>query len=503
MTTCRLRQVVSLPGKFLYRKTNPWYDTKNAPLIEREGFLMKLLQKEGKTEKNVPMLLLLAVGIIEFLFMTLESRFFGMGYYLAETYVIVPCLLFLGYILREKLSPFAGRRLVLAAAAVGWFVFVQCIHRLLGMGNHPMTTVFFVYLMGFPFAALSDDRDNRGLWWIGGVLTAVSLVLAGYSACLVLGRVPESLRDVLYWDGSRLYALWHPNISACYFMIGIGFSAAFLEQARKPWVKALLLAAMVLQFLAMALTNCRTIQLMTGALLGGIVFFRTFRGSWKQLLLGLLAAALILAGSFKLSGMIFRWNNDHLVANLQAVQEETLPAAETAQTEMEADTESAELNDEGIIVSENWQGSLAGDMRTLNGRTDIWKSALKAIRDDKKLALWGTEYSGTVISVYNHFPVEHSHNSWMEVLMYTGIPGLLMALVFSAISVVSAGKLLLHPETELWKRVIAMMTMCVMVAGFLEPYLFATNLCYHAIDFTFFFCTGYLDYWCRPGQQTE
>lgn len=464
---------------------------------------MKILQKEGKTGKNVPMLLLLAVGIIEFVFMTLESRFSGIGYYLAETYVIVPCLLFLGYILREKRSPFASRRLVLVAAAVGWFVFVQCMHKLLDMGNHPMTTVFFVYLMGFPFAALSDDRDNRGLWWIGGVLTAASLVLVGYSACLVLGWVPESLRDVLYWDGSRLYALWHPNISACYFMIGIGFSAAFLERIRKPWVKALLLAGMLLQFLAMSLTNCRTMLLMTGALLGGIVFFRIFRGSWKQLLLGLLAAALVLAGSFKLSGVIFRWNNDHLVANLQAVQEETLPAAETEQTETEADPESAEINEAGIIVSENWQGSLASDMRTLNGRTIIWGSALRTIRDNRSLLLWGTEYPGLLISWYNPWEVVHSHNSWMEALMRMGLPGLLFSLVFTAMSLWSGARLILGKRTERWKKTIAMTTLCVMVAGFLEPYLFITNVYYHILDFVFFFCTGYLDYWCRPGQQTE
>ena len=464
---------------------------------------MKLLQKEGKTGKNVPMLLLLAVGIIEFVFMTLESRFSGIGYYLAETYIIVPCLLFLGYILREKRSPFASRRLVLAAAAVGWFVVVQSIHKLLNMGNHPMATVFFVYLMGFPFAALSDDRDNRGLWWIGGVLTAASLVLVGYSTCLVLDWVPESLRDVLYWDGSRLHALWHPNISACFFMIGIGFSAAFLEQVRKPLVKVLLLAAMVLQFLAMSLTNCRTMLLMTGALLGGIVFFRIFRGSWKQLLLGLLAAALVLAGSFKLSGMVFRWNNDHLVANLQAAQEESLPSAEAVQTEMAADTESAEIDEAGIIVSENWQGSLAADMRTLNGRTIIWGATLQTIQDNRSLLLWGTEYPGLMISWYNPWEVVHSHNSWMEALMRMGLPGLLFSLVFTAMSLWSSARLLLGKGTERWKKTIAMMTLCVMVAGFLEPYLFITNVYYHILDFVFFFCTGYLDYWCRPGQQAE
>ena len=134
-------------------------------------------------------------------------------------------------------------------------------------------------------------------------------------------------------------------------------------------------------------------------------------------------------------------------------------------------------------------------MRTLNGRTLIWGSALKAIRDNKALALWGTEYTGTAISVYNPFEVVHAHNSWMEALMRMGLPGLLMSLVFTAISVWSAAKLLLSQQTVLWKKVAAMMTMCVLVAGFLEPYLFITNVYYHVTDFAFFFLTGYLDLW--------
>ena len=88
---------------------------------------MKLLQKDGK---NLPLLLLLAAGVMEFLFITLESRFTYIGYYLTENYLVVPCLLFLGYVLREKQDSFARRRLLLAAAAVAWFVIVQCIHQL-------------------------------------------------------------------------------------------------------------------------------------------------------------------------------------------------------------------------------------------------------------------------------------------------------------------------------------------------------------------------------------
>ena len=487
---------------------------------------MKWFQKEGTSEYHVPLLLLLAVGIIEFLFITLESRFSGIGYYLAETYVIVPCLLLLGYVMREKQSVFARRRLLLATAAVSWFVIVQCIHKLSGMENHPMATVFLVYLMAFPFAALAEDRKNAGLRLIGGVFVAASLVLVFYTVLLLLNRVPSGMEGILFWDGARLNPLWHPNIAASYFMIGIGFSLVFCCLSGKPWTKALLVFAIILQLFAMALTNCRTTLLLTGALLGGTVFFLTFKGNWKGFILGLLAAGILLVGTFKLSGMLFQWNNDRLLAELTAAQEASapateepvpemteiteaeIPAAETPATEMPVEEapvveEIIVMEDTGVIIGDNEQRSLSEDLRSLNGRTQIWEAALKAVRNSKPIMLWGTEYSGTMISIYHWFDVVHAHNAWMETLMRMGIPGLLMALVFTVLSVFSAAKLLLSSQTVLWKKIVAMLAMCVMATGFLEPYLFITNVYYHVTDFVFFFLTGYLDFWSNRKEKTK
>lgn len=431
-----------------------------------------------------PFVYLAAAGVLEFLFITMVAIPAYLGYYLAETYLIVPCLLFLGYVLREKQSGFARRRLLLAGLAVAWFFISQVQHKLSGMENQIITTVFGVYLLAFPFAALTDDRENIGIRWIGKLLVAAALVLVVFSVILLLDMVPVAWQDFLYWDGSRLTVFWHPNISACYLMIGMGFGTALLMQAKKPLTRVLLALAVAVQFLAMALTNCRTTLLLTGALFGGIAFFRIFRGSWKQFVLGLLAAVLVLVGSFKMSGMLYQWNEDRILANISTLQEAD------AQNQPEAETGAQEG-----LVTDNPQGTLLNDMSTLNGRTYIWKSALQAVRENKTLALWGTAYIGNVVSIYNFFPVEHSHNSWMEVLLRSGIPGLLMALVFTGICAVSAAKLLLNRETELWKKIIAMTTVCVMVTGFLEPYLFGGSAYYHVIDFVFFLGTGYLDYW--------
>jgi len=336
---------------------------------------------------------------------------------------------------------------------------------------------------------MTEDKESIGITWVGKLFVAATLILVGYTVLLILGMLPAFLRDLVFWDGSRLNCLWHPNIAACYFMVGIGFSAACLVRAKKRSAKILLVLAIAVQFAAMALTNCRTTILMTGALFGGILFYLICKGGWKRFVIGVLVALTVLIVSFKVSGSFFRWNNDRLVAQIVTSQE--------AGGQTDQDTE--------ILIGDNAQNSLGSDLRTLNNRTYIWEAALTAVRDNPTLALWGTEYSGVVISAYNFFPVVHAHNSWIEVMLRMGIPGLLFSLVFTAVSVVSALKLLFHKDTELWKRIIAMTTMCIMVTGALEPYLFITNVYYHIPDFLFFLCTGYLDYWCHclPGKNTD
>lgn len=467
---------------------------------------MKLFSKESDSRKRMMLLFLVAAGIMEFLFITLENLFYGFGYYLTETYLIIPALLFAGCALVGKLSKFAGKRLLLAGAAVSWFVLVQFIHKLSGMDTHPLATFFCIYLMAFPFASVSEDHSNTGIKWMGGMFLTASMVLVGYAGILLLELVPDALTQYLYWDGARMRVFWHPNISACFFMLGIAFAAAFLVQSRKIVVRVLLAVAIVLQFAAMALTNCRTTLLLTSALFGGILFFKIFKGNWKQLILGLLVAALVLVVSFKFSGVVYEWNSNRLVAQICAQQEnaveQTTPnnsLQETvSQSEESSLTNSVHTPSEEIVLkSDNPQGTLADDMRTLNGRTWIWDHTLDAVRDSKMLALFGTEYAGTVITAYHWTEIYHAHNSWLEALMRMGIPGLMISLVFTVLAVWSAVKLVFNRSVELWKKIVAMLTVCLLGAGFLEPYLFITNVYYHVTDFAFFFLTGYLDYWAN------
>lgn len=471
-------------------------------------------QLETPSEKNMQLLFLLAAGILEYLFITMESLFSYIGYYLTEDYIIVPCLLFVGVALTRNLTRSAKRDLCLSSAMVIWFVIVQIQHKISWMEPHPMGTVFFVYLMAFPFASVTEDGSKHaGLKMIGRIFVAASLVLVLYTVLLLLDCVPSVLAPYVYWDGARLHALWHPNIDACIFMIGIGLCMAFAFQAPTRGKKLLLVAAAVAQFMAMALTNCRTSLLMTSAFVGGVAFFAINKGGWKRFAAGLAVALVVMGSLFAISGTLYDLHTEHQIAKLIAQREEkvqeasketsapvqeTTAATEKTAVSTEETTQKLKENKqtgEITISGENGQGTLSNDLRTLNGRTGIWKSALTAIRDNKSLLLWGTEYVGITISSYNRFDVVHAHNSWMEVLMRLGLFGLLGALVFTWIAVSSAAVLLWRRDVEMWKKIIAMLVLCIMVAGFLEPYLFITNVYYHFIDFMFLFCTGYLAQW--------
>ena len=79
-------------------------------------------------QNRQPFLYLAMAGILIFLLITMVAVPSYLGYYLAETYMIVPCLLFMGYVLREKPNTFARRRLRLAMMAILWFVITQVLH---------------------------------------------------------------------------------------------------------------------------------------------------------------------------------------------------------------------------------------------------------------------------------------------------------------------------------------------------------------------------------------
>ena len=424
---------------------------------------------------------LLAVLAMILAFFLLEDRACGVAYLLAERYLTVPAMIFLGISLCQELPRRNRLHLYAGAAMVVLFFLNQMLHQVLEAEAKQVGTFLCAYALCLPFAAATEDAQRqKGLQWMAGLFVAVGVLLTVYAALLLGGAVPGYLQDYVYWDGARFYAMGHPNICATLLMIGLAFCVGFAIQSRTLWARAVLGILALGQFAALSLTNGRTTIILTCLLLGGIAFC-AFRGrGWKRLLLAVLAAVVVMAAAFGASRVLYGWNQ----ARLLRQQAENAPTAVTA----EAATPEEEL------VAEQYQGTLAGDMKTLNGRTHIWKTAKLGLEDNSRVKFIGTEYVEMILTRYSDISIYHTHNSWLEALYRMGLPGLGAALVMTVLAVWSAA-VVLWRNNDLWKSCVALLTLCLLGCAMLEPYLFVVDVSYYYLDFLFLMCLGYLCLW--------
>lgn len=430
--------------------------------------------------------LLAALAMILAIFL-LEDRASGVAYLLAERYLTVPAMVFLGVSLCQELPRRNRWHLYAGAAMVFLFFLNQMLHQVLEAEAKQVGTFLCAYALCLPFAAATEDAQRqKGLKWMAGLFVTVGVLLTAYGALLLLGAVPEYLQNYVYWDGARFYAIGHPNICATLLMIGLTFCLGFAIQSRKLWARILLGLLTVGQFAALSLTNGRTTIILTCLLLGGIAFCACRGRGWKRFALAALAAVVVMAAAFGASRVLFGWNQTRLLH-----QAENTPVAVAVEAEA-AEPEETEAAEE--LVAEQYQGTLIDDLKTFNGRTWIWKTAMWGLRDNSRIKYIGTEYVEMILTRYSPGTIFHTHNSWLEALYRMGLPGLGAALVMTVLAVWSAA-VVLWRNSDLWKSCVALLTLCLLGCALLEPYLFVVDVSYYYLDFLFLMCLGYLCLW--------
>lgn len=439
---------------------------------------MKMTHQET-SGNNLQLLLLLAAGGTVFLYVPLNCLLPGMGYTIAEIYLAIPSLLFLASVSHCTFSGQAKSRLVLSGITMLWYMTVRMIHHF----TYPVLRSFglftVIYFLAFPFAwVCREDIRKQGLKWIGTIYVVFTGVLLILTAMLLLDAVPEAWTSKLFWNGARLTVMWHPNVSAAIFMTGIGFCLYFWVQTTKTWVRIGLAGFMAMLLAAMSLTNSRTGILLTCGLLAGALFFRIWNRNRKTFVLGAAAALAVIAVLFWGTGKLFdlhtQMQSDKLLLQEESAREEALQGTSP-------------------------QGSFSQDIRTLNGRTLIWEAAFSTLADNPEILIWGTEEVSSELSDRNPFPVDHSHNSWMEALLRLGIPGLALALVYTGMAIRSIWWALWSRDVDSGKKMVALLLLSLLAAGILEPYLFISTIHTLFANFLFFFCLGYLDCWREAG----
>ena len=407
------------------------------------------------------------IGLLGLLgcYFLIEHRGNGVVWTWMEIYSVIPAMLFLGATLSGGLTRPVRNRLIFGAAFLVWFTVTKALHRIEGVEASNIGTFFCAYGMCLPFAwASGDGKRRRGLKWILGLYLGLGALLVLYGLMLLGGCVPEFLRDSVHWDGTRFSAMSHPNICATLLMISIAACLMCFGKLKKPWLRGVLLLWIIVQFGIMTLTSARAATAFTCALIGGGLFCALRKSGWKRFAVAALAAVVLMGGLFAGSQKLYQVHK----ANMEASQ---------AAGEIKS-------------IQYGW----GSDIKNLNNRTEIWSSAGKGLRDNPRILLEGTEYSGLIISQYNSFRVYHAHNSWFQVLYDMGFPGLLLALVLTAVVVYDALVLLWY-NPEPMKSVAALLVLCILGCSFLEPYLFGTYVSNQPIQFLFLLLSGYLDCW--------
>lgn len=435
-------------------------------------------------------------------------------------YLVVPCMLFLG-VMQERRRRFISKKTdILPMAMVVWFLILQ-IKRGIEHGELYNTGLFLcTYLFAFPLASLLQDGENeKALKVFAGAYLAAAAALTTMGLLLVLDCLPEFLSEHIFWDHALLNLFWHSNVTACFLMIGTVLCVIFLEQAKKRWSRLAFCLLLIMMLGAMALTNCRTVIILTGGYLGSILLFEGVKHGRKWFLPGVLAVLVVTVAFYKGAEWLHQVNyNAQLQKDTQQYSEQIAPdysdpaISETEISSEETDeyveTDATSDSQKDLLpISDNSstgevslkkyieKGTFSNALGTLNGRTDIWSSACFAFLEARSIQFWGIPNPGEYVSYYCPAPIAHLHNAWMECLLGMGCVGFLIAMLFTLLTLWNCMILLLKHYRNFWKRNVAILTLCLMAAAVLEPYLFYTTIIYHPIDLLFFLCAGYLAHW--------
>lgn len=437
--------------------------------------------------------------------------------FLLEVYeylLIVPCFMFLGVMAERGVTMKGKRYFILPCALACWVVIVMIKRSLLELLEPTEVGLdLIVYLFAFPLASLLHDGDEKkALKIFAWAYLAGAAVLATEGMLLSLGFLRNFIPEHLYWDGGRLVSFWHPNVTGCYLMVGIILCTTFISSAKSVWAKLGLCVLLVMMSGAMALGRCRTTIILTGGYLGSLAFFMAIKHGRKWFLPGVAAALVLLVAFYAGATRYYEANYEALLESHVQQYEEQKTNETAAVKNPEKPAESAAKKPENTreekppikvdektgeikLVTTSPQGTLEKDAGTLNNRTRIWRAAFVAIRENPEILLWGVPNPGRYVTDYFDSRVSHMHNGWMECLVGLGLVGFVIAVLFTVVTIWNCLIILLKYQQDIWKRNTVMLTLCLLAASFLEPYLFYTWVDYHLVELLFFLCAGYLAHW--------
>ena len=235
----------------------------------------------------------------------------------------------------------------------------------------------------------------------------------------------------MFWHDDGIFRLRiadaHANTGACWAFLGMTLAANRFFAAKKIWLKTVLAVAAVIDFIAMCLTNCRTMFAAFSICFAVFIFILADRklvkyNNKKRVLAFILSLVIISPLAYK----SIDWTLKGVNAVSNIICSEYLSDAETANTE----------NTDGDTTLFENSRDVFGEESTLAPRIAIWKTIPNVFNQDPWRLLRGssaetyTEITNSTLYTTMYFKAFHYHNMFLNILMLTGIPGLVTVLVF-------------------------------------------------------------------------
>lgn len=326
------------------------------------------------------------------------------------------------------------------------------------------------------------------VWIAGTVLNSLVGIYAAWTDKLFYGFTKDYLRlmgreleykRTLFWgvSGHRLRLIAGTNQSGAIQQMTVlmAFCCGLCAEGKRARILYFLAAVPLL--LALALTDARTAIIGLSAGVAVMAFAGVYQGlrSRKRKSGAALAPAL-------------RWTVSLLVM-LAAFAAAVLLILQITpafnQVKLQGILPSAYAESPGTVEVSNRGFDFTESM--FSGRVEVWRAVFQVLQEKPKILLVGSSKLGTMYRVNEilNYPYGHCHNMILQILMESGIPGLLLVLGFLIPILRNAGKAVLSPETPRWIRLLPAIMIAFWVMDMDECFVWLRHGTFPMLPFQF------------------
>lgn len=334
-----------------------------------------------------------------------------------------------------------------------------------------VAVMWMTYGLCLPLMLLLDSKARESwlerITAVYGLFMLVLSLLCVYAAWTNQSILLPGMEGDIGISKKRLYALCkHPNEIGCCMNLSLICWLFLMMRSRKPLIKTLCVLSLLPQVFAIALTASRTsiataaLVLGTASMVGMTAAIRKHR-TWMRWLTGTCA--------FVAAAAVALWMMNALIPDLMQQKDSFRAEAVLIQT---ARAEESKPEIQANQGSQFEHRDFTVGLGTFSLRTEIWQAGIQYLQDNPRTLLLGAT-DGQVSRIPNRYlgrDVHHMHNSWLEMLLQTGIPGFL-AYVFIIVRMLwAAAKQFFCLQKPSWQRFLAAAPVVMLVCTMMEIY---------------------------------